>query len=55
VGLRGRARLLRTGDAALADIDALARRYGDDDPGRFRGQERITFEIRVERTFEYGS
>lgn len=55
VGLRGRARLLRTGDAALADIDTLARRYGDDNPGRFRGQERMTFEIRIDRTFEYGS
>jgi PPOX class probable F420-dependent enzyme len=55
VGLRGRARLVRTGDAALADIARLARRYGDEDPTRFRGQERVTFEIRVERTFEYGS
>jgi PPOX class probable F420-dependent enzyme len=54
VGLRGRGRLVRRGDAALADIEALARRYGDD-PTRFRGQERVTFEIRVERTFEYGS
>src|SRR2546423_9865 len=55
VGLRGRARLVRSGDAALADIAALARRYGDDNPDRFRGQERVTFEIRIERTFEYGS
>jgi PPOX class probable F420-dependent enzyme len=54
VGLRGRGRLLRTGDAALADIESLARRYGDD-ASRFRGQDRLTFEIRIERTFEYGS
>jgi PPOX class probable F420-dependent enzyme len=54
VGLRGRGRLVRTGDAALADIESLARRYGDE-AARFRGQERVTFEIRIERTFEYGS
>jgi PPOX class probable F420-dependent enzyme len=54
VGLRGRGRLVRTGDAALADIESLARRYGDGS-ARFRGQERVTFEIRIERTFEYGS
>jgi PPOX class probable F420-dependent enzyme len=55
VGLRGRARLVRTGDAALDDIARLARRYGDGDVARFRGQERVTFEINIERTFEYGS
>ena len=55
VGLRGQARLVRTGEAALDDIAKLARRYGDGDPARFRGQERVTFEISVERTFEYGS
>jgi PPOX class probable F420-dependent enzyme len=54
VGLRGRARLVRSGDAALPDIEALARRYGDDG-ARFRGQDRVTFEIKVDRTFEYGS
>ena len=55
VGLRGRARLVRIGEAALDDIAKLARRYGDDDPARFRGQERVTFEISIERTYEYGS
>ena len=54
VGLHGHARLARTGDAAMADIAALARRYGGDG-SRFGGQNRVTFEIRVERTFEYGS
>ncbi len=54
VGLRGRARLLRTGDDAMRDIAAMARRYGGD-PDAFRGQDRLTFEIRIERTFEYWS
>jgi PPOX class probable F420-dependent enzyme len=54
VGLHGHARLARTGDAAMADIAALARRYGGD-ASRFGGQDRVTFEIRIERTFEYGS
>jgi PPOX class probable F420-dependent enzyme len=54
VGLRGHARVARTGDAAMADIEALARRYGGD-PNRFGGQDRVTFEIAVERIFEYGS
>jgi PPOX class probable F420-dependent enzyme len=54
VALRGEARLVRTGDDAMADINSLARRYGDD-AARFDGQDRVTFEIRVARTFEYGS
>jgi PPOX class probable F420-dependent enzyme len=55
VGLQGRARLVRTGEGALADIGTLAQRYGEEDGARFRGQERVTFEIRIERTYEHGS
>jgi PPOX class probable F420-dependent enzyme len=54
VGLRGVARVVRTGEAAVRDIEAMARRYGDD-PDVFRGQDRITFEISVAHAFEYGS
>ena len=53
VALRGRARVLRSGPDAMQDIEALARRY-DSDASRFGGQDRVTFEISVERTFEYG-
>ncbi len=53
VGIKGRARLIRDGDQAQEDIYALARRYRGD-PEKYRGQERVTFEIEVERTFEYG-
>ena len=54
VGLRGRARVVRTGDAAMRDIETLAKRYGDENVSR-AGQERVTFEIEIERTFEYWS
>ena len=54
VGVKGRAELLRDGPAALADIRALARRYGDPDGGRFEGQDRVTYRVVVESTFEYG-
>jgi PPOX class probable F420-dependent enzyme len=53
VGLKGSARLLHEGDAATADITALARRYGKD-PGQYAGQQRVSFLVRVERVFEYG-
>jgi PPOX class probable F420-dependent enzyme len=53
VGLKGRASLIHEGDAALADIMALARRYGKD-PGQYSGQRRVSFLVRVERVFEYG-
>lgn len=52
VGVRGTAELLRDGDAATADIMAMARRYGTD-PDRYRGQDRVTFRVQLERTFEY--
>lgn len=54
VGLRGRAEVARTGDAAIEDIGAMARRYGGD-PAGFSGQDRITFAVRIERTYEYWS
>jgi PPOX class probable F420-dependent enzyme len=54
VGLRARAELLRVGAAAVEDIATMARRYGGD-PEAYRGQNRITFRLRVERTFEYWS
>jgi PPOX class probable F420-dependent enzyme len=53
VGLKGSASLLHEGDAATADIMALARRYGKD-PGQYAGQRRVSFMVRVERVFEYG-
>jgi PPOX class probable F420-dependent enzyme len=53
VGVKGRAEVLRDGDAALEDIMAMARRYGGN-PDKFRGQSRISFVIRPESTFEYG-
>jgi PPOX class probable F420-dependent enzyme len=54
VGVKGRAELLHEGDAAVADIQALARRYGDD-PAAFAGQDRVSFRIVVASTFEYGA
>jgi PPOX class probable F420-dependent enzyme len=53
VGLTGRAELLREGDAALEDIMTMARRY-DANPEAYRGQNRVSFLVRVKRTFEYG-
>jgi PPOX class probable F420-dependent enzyme len=54
VGVKGNALFLRDGDAALADIQALARRYGGD-PDTYVGQDRVTYRIVVESTFEYGA
>jgi len=51
-GLKGRAELLHDGAEATADIQALARRYGAD-PGKYAGQDRVSYRIRVERVFEY--
>ena len=51
-GLKGEARLLHEGAQAIADIQALARRY-DRDPSRYEGQDRLTFLVEVEQTFEY--
>lgn len=54
VGLRGTAEVARTGDAAIEDIAAMARRYGGD-PAGFKGQDRITFTVRIDRSYEYWS
>jgi PPOX class probable F420-dependent enzyme len=54
VGVKGRAELLHEGDAAIADIGALARRYGED-PAQYAGQDRVSYRIVVASTFEYGA
>jgi PPOX class probable F420-dependent enzyme len=54
VGLSGQAELLHEGAEAVDDIQALARRYGKD-PGQYAGQERVSFIVTVDRTFEYGA
>lgn len=53
VSIRGNAEVVRQGEAAVADIQELARRY-DGDPEEFVGQDRITFRIRPRSTFDYG-
>jgi PPOX class probable F420-dependent enzyme len=45
VALQAVAEVVATGPAALADIQALARRYGGD-PAKFEGQSRISFRLR---------
>ena len=55
VGVKGRAELLRDGEGALADIRAMAERYEDGDGDRFAGQDRVTYRIVIESTFEYGA
>jgi PPOX class probable F420-dependent enzyme len=54
VGVKGHAELLHDGDEALADIQALARRYGGN-PATFVGQNRVSYRIVVASTFEYGA
>jgi len=54
VRLSGTAEFLHDGEAAFADIAAMARRYGGD-PEKYRGQDRVSYRVRVERTFEYGA
>ena len=39
-------------ERALADIKALARRYGSD-PERFNGQERVTLRLRVDKVVRH--
>ena len=53
VGIKGRATLIREGEPAVADIQAMARRYGGQ-PSNFVGQDRVTFRVDIESTFEYG-
>ena len=54
VGLTGTAELEAKGDRATQTIMALARRYGRD-PATYKGQNRVTYRVRVERTYEYGA
>jgi PPOX class probable F420-dependent enzyme len=52
VALRGRVDLDDDRDRALADIQRLAVRYGDD-PGEFEGQSRVTIRMRVEKVIRH--
>ncbi|HET6380519.1 MAG TPA: pyridoxamine 5'-phosphate oxidase family protein [candidate division Zixibacteria bacterium] len=52
VALQGRVELDEDPERALADIKALARRYGSD-PERFNGQSRVTIRMRVERVIRH--
>jgi PPOX class probable F420-dependent enzyme len=54
VGVKGHAQLLHEGEAAIADIQALARRYGED-PAQYARQDRVSYRIVVASTFEYGA
>lgn len=54
VGIKGSASFLRDGEPAVADIQAMARRYGGQ-PRGFVGQDRVTFRVLIESTFEYGA
>jgi PPOX class probable F420-dependent enzyme len=57
VGVKGRAELVRDGDAAMADIQALARRYdgADANVNRFAGQDRVTYRVVIASSSEYGA
>ncbi|HET6744681.1 MAG TPA: pyridoxamine 5'-phosphate oxidase family protein [Candidatus Limnocylindria bacterium] len=52
VALRGRVELDDHRDRALADIQRLAVRYGDD-PHDFDGQQRVTIRMRVEKVIRH--
>jgi len=52
VALRGRVDLDDDRDRALADIQRLAVRYGDD-PHDFDGQSRVTIRMRVEKVIRH--
>lgn len=54
IGVKGRASLIREGAAAVGDIEAMARRYDGTDGGRFTGQDRVTYRVHIDSTFEYG-
>ena len=53
VALRGRVELDDDPDRGLADIRALALRYGDD-PDGFNGQRRITIRLKVDSVVRHG-
>jgi PPOX class probable F420-dependent enzyme len=52
VALRGRVELDDDRERALADIQGLAVRYGDD-PHDFDGQQRVTMRMRVEKVIRH--
>jgi PPOX class probable F420-dependent enzyme len=52
VALRGRVELDDDRERALADIQRLAVRYGDE-PGGFDGQLRVTMRMRVEKVIRH--
>jgi PPOX class probable F420-dependent enzyme len=52
VTLQGTVEMDTDRERALADIKALARRYGSD-PERFNGQERATLRLRVDRVVRH--
>ena len=52
--LRGRVDVIDDPAVGQADIQALARRYGDD-TSQFAGQQRVTFVLRPERIALHGS
>jgi PPOX class probable F420-dependent enzyme len=53
VSIRGTVEVVRSGEPAVADIQALARRYRGN-PADFVGQDRITFRVHPQATFHYG-
>lgn len=53
VAIQAEAEVVATGDEALADIQALARRYGGD-PAKFEGQARISFRLRPTAVVVHG-
>ena len=52
VAMQGSVEMDTDRERALADIKALARRYGSD-PERFNGQERVTLRLRVEKVVRH--
>jgi PPOX class probable F420-dependent enzyme len=52
VALRGRVELDDDRERALADIQRLAVRYGDD-PAEFEGQSRVTIRMKVEKVIRH--
>jgi PPOX class probable F420-dependent enzyme len=52
VALRGTVELDDDGERALADIQRLALRYGDD-PHEFDGQQRVTIRLHVEKVIRH--
>ena len=53
VAIQAEAEVVATGAQALADIQALARRYGGD-PAKFEGQSRISFHLRPTSVVVHG-